>query len=219
MVIRIALYGALALLMIVSIIELSLVSTMVWYLHHGPHSYTFAYLQSTYLLKSHPQHFLLNQGHTSNGASGTAFILIGIGGFLVLWLRSRRKLIALYYMWLVLNVLSLMLVLGALAYVFTVTTRHDGQQIDPRLAAELDGRAYPVDYWTPQNWFSAVLKLDLTDHGQRNTIKQYLRIMRGWEYNLIPFFVIHFMETLLALWEARVWRKTIRYHRPKVETY
>jgi hypothetical protein len=33
----------------------------------------------------------LNEGHTSNGASGTALILICFGGFLILWHERRQE--------------------------------------------------------------------------------------------------------------------------------
>ncbi|KAF7553241.1 hypothetical protein G7Z17_g3773 [Cylindrodendrum hubeiense] len=209
---RIALYASLALLMVVSIIELSFISAMVGWLH-GTASGTFAFSfdGSTYELKGEPKNLIVDQGHTSNGAAGTGFILIGLGGFLALWLRSRPNAgkfsIAFYHGWLVTNFLSLLLVLSALIYVFVVTNNHNGQTIDPSVAAGLDGKKYNLDSWTPQNWFSAVLKLDLVDSGVRSDIESHLHIMKGWQYNLIPFFLIHLLETGVAFWDAVQRRK------------
>lgn len=213
---RIALYVALALLMVVSIIELSFISAMVGWLHGtASGTFGFAFDGSTYRLNGHPKNMLVDQGHTSNGAAGTAFILVGLGGFLVLWLRSRpnpsKFSNTLYHIWLVINVLSLLLVLSALIYVFVLTNQHNGQTIDAAVAAKLHGRKYNLDSWTPQNWFSAVLKLDLVDSAVRSNIASNLRIMRGWQYNLIPFFIIHLAETTIALWDAKQNRKAQRF--------
>lgn len=209
---RIALYASLALLMVVAIIELSFISATVGWLHStASGTFKFAFDGSTYNLKGVPKNFIVDQGHTSNGAAGTAFILIGIGGFLILWLSSRpnphKITIAFYHAWLVTNVLSLLLVLSALIYTFVVTNDHKGQTIDPSIAASLKGQKYYIDSWTPQNWFSALLKLDLVDSSERSDIKSHLRIMRGWQYNLIPFFIIHLLETSVALWDASKRRK------------
>jgi hypothetical protein len=85
--------GALVLLMIDSAIELALISSMVGYLHRsGANKYPF--LSDTGALAfigPKPKGLLLNEGHTSNGASGTALIIVCFGGFLVLWNERRRE--------------------------------------------------------------------------------------------------------------------------------
>jgi hypothetical protein len=203
------LYIALGLLMVVSIIELSFISGMVGWLHRtATGSFSFEWEGTTYDIKGEPKNLITDQGHTSNGAAGTAFVLIGCGGILALFLRNRQnagKFSRLFYnLWLVVNVLSLLLVLTALIYTFVVTNQHNGQSIIPSVAARLDdGEKYPLESWAPQNWFSALLDLDLTDSNERNDIEHHLRLMRGWQYNLIPFFIIHLVETVLALWDAK----------------
>ena len=203
---RSALYISLGLLMVVSIIELSFISTMVGWLHHrASGTFAFQYHGSRSELSGQPKNFIVDQGHTSNGASGTAFILVGIGGFLILCSSSRRRssksIPVFYHLWLIVNVLSLLLTLASLIYVFVVTNSHKGQKIDPETAASLNGQPYTMDSWTPQNWFSAILDLDLSDSDERRDIESHLRIIRGWQYNLISFFIIHFVETCLALWD------------------
>ncbi|KAJ4267171.1 hypothetical protein NW762_003272 [Fusarium torreyae] len=207
------LYVALGLLMVVSIIELSFISAMVGWLH-GNASGTFAirYRGTTSDLKGEPANFIVDQGHTSNGAAGTAFVLIGCGGIIALFLRNRinpGKFSRFFYKtWLVVNVLSLLLILTALIYTFVVTNDHKGQRIDPAVASRLgDDQKYPLQDWTPQNWFSAFLKLDLPNSNERSDIAHHLRIIRGWQYNLIPFFIVHLAETGLALWDAMQRRK------------
>jgi hypothetical protein len=86
--------GALVLLMIDAAIELALISSMVGYLHRsGANQYPFISDDggSLAFINAKPKGLLLNEGHTSNGASGTALILICFGGFLVLWHERRRE--------------------------------------------------------------------------------------------------------------------------------
>lgn len=163
---------------------------------------------------------MVNQGHTSNGAAGTAFILIGCGGILALWLRNRSNYHTKsfngsfsrfwYNAWLVLNVPALLLTLGSLAYVFAVTNAHSGQTIDLEHVVPA-GMAYPLGVWTPQNWFQAVLKLDLPSVGDRADIESHYKVMLGWQYNLIPMFLIQLVETALAFHEGMRRRKESNY--------
>ncbi|KAF5025559.1 hypothetical protein F66182_2367 [Fusarium sp. NRRL 66182] len=211
--VRPLLYVALGLLMVVAIIELSFISAMVGWLHRtATGTFSFRYRGVRTDLKGEPLSLITDQGHTSNGAAGTAFVLVGCGGVIALLLRNRPnpgKFSRFFYnLWLVVNVLSLLLVLSALIYTFVVTNQHSGQEIVPGIAARLgNDRKYPLQSWTPQNWFSALLDLDLSNSNERNDIVHHLRIMRGWQYNLIPFFIIHLVETSLALWDAMQRRK------------
>jgi hypothetical protein len=72
-------------------ITMGLVSSMVSFLHHhgrGP----FAVAPpdgSPFLLAGEPANLVVNQGHTTNAAGGTALILVGLGGSIALW-RERR---------------------------------------------------------------------------------------------------------------------------------
>ncbi|KAF3003257.1 hypothetical protein E8E14_002360 [Neopestalotiopsis sp. 37M] len=207
---------AVALLMIVSIIELSFVSATVGWLHRtASKGFDFVYDGSTHHLAGTPQNFLVDQGHTSNGTAGTAFILIGLGGIIALWIRSRNPhqkrscAIYFYYLWLALQIPALLLTIGALGYVFNVTNAREGQTIDQPLAANLGaGHEYPEGSWTPQNWFNAVSQLDLVSG--RSDVLSHLHIMRGWQYNLIPFFLIQLAETILAFLDFNRWRRSGR---------
>ncbi|KAF3068394.1 hypothetical protein GL218_08330 [Daldinia childiae] len=208
-----ALKVAIGLLMVDSVIELAFVSSMVAWLHRtASKGFLFNYAGSTYHLAGDPVHIMTDQGHTSNGAAGTAFVLIGLGGILALLLRSQNKYGGpgtfarfIYYLWVSINIPAILLTTGALAYVFAVTNAHEGQSIDVPLATTLDGSKYPLEFWTPQNWFSAVLQLDLVD--ARDDIESYVRVMRGWQYNLIPMFIVQLGVTILAVWEFLGWRR------------
>ncbi|KAH6670905.1 hypothetical protein F5X68DRAFT_194405 [Plectosphaerella plurivora] len=131
---RPALYVSIGMLMVVSIIELSFIAATVGFLHDTADGlFAFRYNGRSALLNGKPENFLVDQGHTANGAAGTAFILVGIGGFLALGLRSRRNAgkfsHILYYAWLVITVLALLLTFSALIYVFVVTNKYKNQFI------------------------------------------------------------------------------------------
>lgn len=89
---------AIPILMIVSIIELSFVSAMVGFLHGRGNGFFVVDLPgtnspsgtNTLELWAKPANLLENQGHTSNGAAGTGFVLIGFGGLLMIWWERRR---------------------------------------------------------------------------------------------------------------------------------
>lgn len=210
--VSIALKIALGFLMVVSIIELGFVTATVAWLHStASKGFQFRYQGSTHKLAGEPSNFLVDQGHTSNGAAGTAFVLIGLGGIVALWIqgrtyyRSGSRSRYLYYIWLALQIPALLLTAGALAYVFYVTTARNGQTIDMSLAAKLNGSPYSLQSWTPQNWFGAVLQLDLIN--QRSDIEIHLYIMKGWQYNLVPFLFIQLVETIFAFMDYFAWKR------------
>lgn len=80
-------------------ITMGLVSNMVSFLHRngrGPFAVAPAD-GSPFLLTGKPANLVVNQGHTTNAAGGTALILIGFGGSIALWLERRaRKKVTLF---------------------------------------------------------------------------------------------------------------------------
>lgn len=217
---------ALAALMIDAIIELSFISSMVAWLHHtagGDFEVIAPETPDTmsFLLHGKPKGLLVDQGHTSNGAAGTAFMLVGLGGILVTVLRhqalngSRRQGMTrkLYHAWIGSTIISAVLTLAALLYTFILTNAHQGQRIDISLAVSLDNRpfpnqvAYPEQFWTPENWFGAVLELPLVDMRQRDDIAHHLTIMRAWRWNLVPLFVLGIALSAVALVDAWTTRR------------
>lgn len=212
-----ALKAAIALLMIDSIIELSFISSMVSWLHRrAGRDFFITHSDSTFPLHGKPEFLLVDQGHTSNGAAGTAFVLIGVGGILALYLRKFKAGRPVYYFWVAMTVLSMLLTLAALIYTFLITSNHSGQHIDADLAASLDNKPYPnmvpypSDEWTPENWFAAVLELPLANGKDRNDIESHLKVMKGWRSNLIPMFILGLVVSALALAESFVRRKEER---------
>ncbi|CAK3811693.1 hypothetical protein MYCFIDRAFT_210690 [Lecanosticta acicola] len=211
-----ALKSTLALLMIDSIVELSLISSMVSWLHRrAGRDFIIDYNNTTFPLHGKPLNLLVDQGHTSNGAAGTAFVLIGLGGILALWLRNYKLGRPIYYFWLVMAQLSMLLTLAALIYTFVLTREHEGHAIDIALAASLDNKPYPnmvpypMDKWTPELWFSAVLELSLRERSDRSDIRGHLRVMKGWRWNLIPMFILGLAVAVLAVMEAFVRRRQV----------
>jgi hypothetical protein len=84
---------ALIVLMIDALIEVGILALIVCSLHrdHGGVPFAIQAPDQTIQLDPKPLHLLLNQGHTSNGAAGTAFVLVGVGGLLVLLQQRHRE--------------------------------------------------------------------------------------------------------------------------------
>ncbi|AEO71377.1 030a2135-d6bf-41b3-b0b6-b9dad91b38f4 [Thermothielavioides terrestris] len=199
----------LSLLFIDAAISLSLVSSMVAFLHTyggGPFPIEGPF-ESTFLLAGEPAHLVVNQGHTTNGANGTVLVLVGFGGCIALWLerRSRRKYdrsSPAFYVWALIVFLSCLLTLTALIYTFVETSKTGSQEIDYSVARATPAPAhYPNDRWTPENWYAAVLELPLVSDDDRRVIQHNLTLMRGWRWNLIPMFLLGFALLSLVVLE------------------
>ncbi|EXJ81130.1 hypothetical protein A1O3_07418 [Capronia epimyces CBS 606.96] len=209
---HLALFVTLPILMIDGLIEVGFVGSMVGFLHdRAGKFFTIDAPSGSFNLHGKPAGLVVDQGHTSNGAAGTAVILVGILGFLTIWYERRRarKVAAtgrhghsgLYVFWVVMTVLSATLTLAALIYTFVVTAQTDDQTIDVAVAAaNPEPLMYPDDKWTPENWFVAVLALPLAHTSDRRDIRNHLRLMRAWRWNLIPLFILGLTVAALALW-------------------
>ncbi|GAB1313294.1 hypothetical protein MFIFM68171_03504 [Madurella fahalii] len=194
-------------------ISLGLVSSMVAFLHGvGGGPFEVAYAGSTFPLAGEPANLVTDQGHTANGAGGTAVVLVGFGGLVGLLLerRSRKKHAKsspFFYLWALITVLSALLSITALIYTFIETGRTRGS-IDPAVAAQNPASAkYPDGRWTPENWYDAVLVLPLVNQGDRDVIVQNLRLMRGWRWNLIVLSILGVILAVLVLLELWRFRK------------
>ncbi|OAG39968.1 hypothetical protein AYO21_05841 [Fonsecaea monophora] len=213
------LYVAMAALMIDGVIEVGFVGSMVGFLHdRAGKFFTIDAPNGSFDLHGKPKGLLVNQGHTSNGAAGTAIVLVGFLGLLTIWYEKRRARrtqainhSGIFVFWVVMTVLSALLTLSALIYTFVVTNQTDDQTINLTVAAaNAEPSMYPLDDWTPENWFVAVLALPLAHASDRRDIRNHLRLMRGWRWNLIPLFILGLTVTALAIWElvsGRRWRQ------------
>lgn len=228
--IRTILYAAMGLMMLDAALEMGLIVSMVYWLHNrAGKAFEVKYQGGSFSLHGKPAGLLVNQGHTSNGAAGTALVLIGIGGILALWLRARadRKLSGTfsgfgkgwYHFWLFMTVVSTLLTVAAIIYTFILTYEYDGQAIDIHLASTLNNKpypnyaAYPLHKWTPENWLDAVLKLPLTSSSDRSDINTNLYLMRAWRWNLFPLFAFELAVCVLAFLDARQERRATRQGR------
>lgn len=85
------LFIALIILMFDAALEMSFIVSMVWFLHHDAgKAFTIDAPNGTFDLHGKPKNLLVNQGHASNGAAGTALILVGFGGLIVLFYERFR---------------------------------------------------------------------------------------------------------------------------------
>ncbi|KIW32064.1 uncharacterized protein PV07_03638 [Cladophialophora immunda] len=213
------LYVAMSFLMIDGVIEVGFVGSMVGFLHdRAGRFFTINAPNGSFDLHGKPKGLLVNQGHTSNGAAGTAIVLVGFLGLLTIWYEKRRARrtqatnhSGIFVFWVVMTVLSALLTLSALIYTFVVTAQTDDQTINLTVAAaNPEPKMYPLDNWTPENWFVAVLALPLAHASDRRDIRNNLRLMRGWRWNLIPLFILGVVVAVLAVWElvsGRRWRQ------------
>jgi len=112
-------------------------------------------------------------------------------------------------------VLSWLLVLTALIYTYVLQARTGAQVIDLNVLAEnAFPNKYPLDSWTPENWYKEVIKLPLADESVYGVIRYNLRIMRGWKYNLIAFFLVGLVLTGLVVAELlRSRKRSVKYDR------
>ncbi|KAI0104025.1 hypothetical protein GGR51DRAFT_240416 [Nemania sp. FL0031] len=191
----IALRVCIGLLVIDAIIEMAFASSTAAWLDHtaGPTAFRFVAYGRKHPLAGHPRHFVVGQVHTSNAAAVAALILVGFGSVVSLrlrnWAQHRKGKLAkcsryFYYLWLSFSVPALLLTSVALIYVFAVTSTGMNQKISTALAVNENSRPYSRGTWTPQSWFSAVLRLELV-RGREDIVKQ-LVVMQGWQYNLVP---------------------------------
>ncbi|KAK8024581.1 hypothetical protein PG993_012647 [Apiospora rasikravindrae] len=186
-----------------------------------------------YTLAGSPAHFLINQVYVALAdAGGAAFLLVCVGGFLALWARRRhlrlyhrnsyhlrhasslasRALLCCYYAWVGLQIPLLLFTAATMGYVYNVTAARQGQPIRLEAAMKASSNSsggtaepYPLDSWTPQSWFPAVLDLDLVE--SRGDVKGAVSIMRGWLWNLCPLLVIQLAVVVLAKLELVQWRR------------
>lgn len=214
-------YVVLGLYVADGIISLAFLSTMVAFLHtagSGPFNVDFQ--GQIFRMHGEPLNLLTNHGHTTNGAGGTAVVLIGFGGLIALILehKSRKKYgksSTVFFVWSIFVFLSWLLVLAALVYTYVLQSRTGKQVIDVAVAAQnAFPKKYPLDSWTPENWYKEVLNIPLVDDRDRTVIAYNLRIMRGWKYNLIAFFLVGFVLTGLVVAEnLRSRRRGAKYDR------
>jgi len=203
------LYVALGLLMVDAIIEVGFIGSMVGYLHkcHDDVPFAISGSQQTIQLFPKPAQPVVNQGHTSNGAAGTAFVLVGVAGLLVLWRQRRRersnvsyRASRIFLTWTIFTILSVLLTLTALIYTFVVTHQTDNQTISLSVAAANNDLPYPDLQWTPENWYKQVLTLPFVDVGEKSNIRFNVHLMEAWRWNLIPLLVLGFVVSSLAVW-------------------
>ncbi|KAI0453791.1 hypothetical protein F5B21DRAFT_504883 [Xylaria acuta] len=210
----IALKACIGLMMIDAIIEVSFVSSSIAWLQDmaGRKFLHFVASGSKHRLSVLPLHLVTEHLQTINGASGTAFALVGLGGIAALvlrdWAQYRVGRVAkscryFYYLWLSCNMPALLLTGATVIYVFAITNERAGQKISVPEAVSLNGSPYDLNNWTPAGWFSAVLKLKLLR--DRADIERQLAMMKAWLYNLPTMFLFQSGVTVLGYMDYSRW--------------
>lgn len=214
-------YIVLGLLVADAAISMGFVTSMVNFLHtKGQGPFRVNTDNGSILFYGEPdhQHFIADQGHVTNGVGGTAVVVLGFGGILALWLENRSRRMTgkshfLFNFWSLIVVLNWLLTIAALIFTFVVTAQTANQTIDlsktstPPNEPNEPTLPYPDLKWTPENWFKAVLQLNLANQADIDLINHNLRLMVGWRYNLIALFVLGFILVDLVVLEHLRFRK------------
>ncbi|QKX61668.1 uncharacterized protein TRUGW13939_08820, partial [Talaromyces rugulosus] len=200
-------------LLIFATIQLALVSRMVAFLHiQKTQVKTYQALGSDSPLgfKIHvlPEKLSLNQGHTTNGAAGYGLVLsIALLAFTFSFRDDRDHTKKLLTMTILLALLSFF-ILSAFIYVFAVTYLTSNNRINTIYAQSIDGAPYPIDSWTPETWYKALLLLPLTNVDLTGAYQE----MAVWRWWIIPYLIV----SMLAFgWTAIVWLNERSFKQPK----
>lgn len=98
----------------------------------------------------------------------------------------------------ILLVLLVLFILSAFIYVFAVTYLTSENSINIRYAQSMDGAPYPIDSWTPETWYKALLLLPLENVDLTGPYQE----MVAWRWWILPYLMV----SLLAFaWTAIVW--------------
>lgn len=105
-------------------------------------------------------------------------------------------------------ILLVLFILSALIYVFAVTYLTSDNRINTRYAQSMDGSPYPIDSWTPETWYKALLLLPLANVDLTGAYQE----MVAWRWWIFPYLT---MSILAFGWTAIVWVNERTPRRPK----
>ncbi|KAF2438429.1 hypothetical protein P171DRAFT_458593 [Karstenula rhodostoma CBS 690.94] len=176
-----------------SITNLGLISSMVGFILQQKNeivTYQVNWPGRTVQLVTHPAHLWVDQGHESNGVAGYGFFLGLIAMYVALRQRHRagkppsKTLVGVF----VLQLLSVFFTLSAIIFVFVVTNQTNHQHILE--SAARSNVPYAEHWWTPENWYKAVLELPLASEQHRRSISSAVTHMVAWKWILVPIFLL-----------------------------
>ncbi|KAI0197794.1 hypothetical protein F4808DRAFT_463333 [Astrocystis sublimbata] len=210
----VALKVCIGLMVIDAIIELAFVSISMRWMRSkaGPLFWHFMASGSKHRLSALPRHLITEHLHTMNAAAGTAFVHIGLMGFMALVLRDwaqyrpgkhAKYCRRFYYFWLVSHLPALLLTFATMIYVFAITIGRASEKIDVQAAVKLDGKPYDLNRWTPDGWLTAVLEMNVIKGSEE--IEAQLKFMKTWLWNLPTVFLLQSGVTMLALLDYNRW--------------
>ncbi|CRG86578.1 hypothetical protein PISL3812_03588 [Talaromyces islandicus] len=189
-------------LLIFATIQLALVSRMVAFLQiQKTQVKTYQALGSDSLgFKIHvlPEKLSLNQGHTTNGAAGYGLVLSIALLVITFSFRNDRNHKRKLLMMTILLVLLVLFILSAFIYVFAVTYLTSENRINTRYAQSMDGAPYPIDNWTPETWYKALLLLPIENVDLTGAYQE----MVAWRWWIFPYLMV---SILASGWTAIVW--------------
>ncbi|KAL1606255.1 hypothetical protein SLS60_003657 [Paraconiothyrium brasiliense] len=99
----------------------------------------------------------------------------------------------------VLQLLSVLFTLSAIIFVFLVTNQTNYQHISETIARS--NVPYPEHWWTPENWYKAVLELPLASEQDRRSIRSAVTHMKAWRWILVPIFLLDILTFAITNFE------------------
>lgn len=111
-----------------------------------------------------------------------------------------------------LQLLAILFTLAAIIFAFLVTNQTKNQQILESVARS--DVPYPEHWWTPENWYKAVLDLPLASKQRHDDISSAVTRMAAWRWMLIPIFLVDILTFAITTVEMVRQRRS-----PKHEVY
>lgn len=210
------------------IVEFSLISSIVQYIHlQGPLVWQVSNPQYNFLLDRIPAHLHLDAGHVSNASAGLGFF-VGLLGIYLAFAERRNVMplrthetknyisltpldtqatnrggfcnrFFLLNVFVTFAVIEFLLVMSALVYSFVYDNMTAANTISLATASQEVGQHYTEDNWSPGTWFSAVLALPLASESDRSSIQYHISVMKASKWMLVPIFITAFVVMLSSV--------------------
>lgn len=112
----------------------------------------------------------------------------------------------------VLLILSTLLTLSAFIYTFVVTYQTWDQTISiPIAIQQAPSQPYPLDSWTPETWYRAVLRLSIVDSSVAHSLRFHNREMAAWRWWILPYLLVNAFALACTVVHTLKERKKARY--------
>ncbi|KAK4889994.1 hypothetical protein LTR49_028757, partial [Elasticomyces elasticus] len=204
-----------------AVLEVVFVASMVIWVRKPPSRTVMVdTYDGTVTLSEHPRRLLAFPGHIANAAAVITLLTAGLGVAALFSTRSgpmyrthsknvlqgrsatQRRI---YGLWRNSCIIASLMTLIALTATFTLHGALTQQSIQiadiPRERTDMKTSLYPQGIWTPEHWLTAVSQLSrLTGEPYLHASHAYLRLIRGYRWNLIPLLSLNGAMCICAIY-------------------